>query len=73
MVTYNVASLPEMSMTLWPSVHMSSREKLKSKYLLFLKAYGYQTWQIGDIWWEKPTYGVAWSPDNVVMCGYVTN
>ena len=72
-VTYNVGSLPEMSMTLWPSGHMRSREKLKTKYPLFLKDFGYQTWQIGDIWWEKTIYGVAWSSGNVVMCGYVTN
>ena len=34
---------PQCYMTLWPRGHIEQRDKLKTKYLLFRKAYGYHT------------------------------
>ena len=47
-------------MTLWPCGHMGPRDKLKTKYLLFRKAYDYHTWQGGDSWWGKLTHNLRW-------------
>ena len=66
-------------MSLWLRGHMRSRAKLKTKYLLFRKADGYQTWQSGNLWWgwglmvRGTPYGVTWFSDNLEMCGHVIN
>ena len=54
-------------MILWPRGHMRSRDKLKTKYLLFRKVDGHQTWQSGNLRWGKITHNVRWSSDQLIM------
>ena len=40
-------------MILWQSGDVRSRDKSKVQHILFGKTYGYETWQIDDLWWGK--------------------
>ena len=57
-------------MIVWPP---NPREKLKIKYLFFCKAFSYQTWQGGDLWWGKLIHNARWPSDHVILWGQVTN
>ena len=37
-------------MILWKRSDVLSRDKLKSKQILFGEAYGNETWEVGDLW-----------------------
>ena len=56
---------PWSHMSLWPPVHMRSRDKLKTKYFFLQETYGYQTLQGADVWWDKDHNEIArpWSRD----------
>ena len=64
---------PQCYVTLWPRCHMGSRDKLKTKYLLFHMVYDYHTWQGGDSWWGKLSHNLRWLFDHVITWCHVTN
>ena len=64
---------PWSCMTLGLRVHLRWRDKLKTKYLLFGKSYGHQTYQSGNFCQKKPTQEVTWHSDHVVTWGQKTN
>ena len=68
-VTYEENSpIAHDSLTTKPHEWGNSHDKLKTKYLLFCKAYGHQTWQGGNLWWRETMHEVLWPspfPQNI--------
>ena len=60
-------------MTIWSRGLARSREILKSLYIHYYSAYGYQTWQDGNLPWWAPAYKVTWPFDHMVLQDHVTN
>ena len=58
-------------MILWEHGDVWSSDKLKTKYLRFGKAYGHETWQVGD--WGEHTHEVTCLSNYGVKWGHVTN
>ena len=71
-VTYDEVNSPMM----WHDPQItSSREsiwQIKTKYLLFWKVYGNQTWHGSGVWWGKLTHYFTWPSDHVSKWGHGT-
>ena len=55
-------------MILWQRGDVWSHDKLKPWQILFGKAYGNETWQVGELWWSERTHEVTrWQTKNKVF------
>ena len=50
---------------------MRSQDQLKTKYLLFCKVYGRETYQGSDLWLRELTHDVVRLSDHVSTWGHV--
>ena len=61
-----MGSCLQSHITLWSHI-VRSCDKLKSVYLHYHSAYGYQTWQDGNLPWWAPAHKVTWLFDRMVL------